>query len=122
MHIEGLIFFKSSIDQAIASLYFLRISNNFCSSSSVNDAEIMTGFAFLVARRHTSNVQAILLESNPLSLCLLQQHSLHNCWIFFVLFSSILITASFYLKLEFRNSTSRRSRYWKFISFSFNEL
>ena len=54
MRIEGLIPFKSSIDQGIASLYFLRISNNFCSSSSVNEVEIITGFAFfLVLRKHT---------------------------------------------------------------------
>ena len=46
MQIEGLIPFKSSIDQAIASLYFLRIFNSFSSSSSVNAAEITTGFAF----------------------------------------------------------------------------
>ena len=43
---EGLIHFKSSIDHAIASLYFLRVSSSFCSSGSVNAAEIITGFAF----------------------------------------------------------------------------
>ena len=46
MQIEGLIPLKSSIDQAIASLYFMRISKSFCSTSSVNAAEIITGFAF----------------------------------------------------------------------------
>ena len=46
MQIEGLIPFKSSTDQAIASMYFLRISNSFCYSSSFNVAEIVTGFAF----------------------------------------------------------------------------
>ena len=46
MQTEGLIPFKSSIDQVIASLYFLRISNSFCSSSLVNATEIITGFAF----------------------------------------------------------------------------
>ena len=46
IQIEGLIPFKSSIDQGIASLYFLRISNSFCSSSSVNSAEMMTGLVF----------------------------------------------------------------------------
>ena len=50
MQIEGLIPFKSSIDQAIASLYFLRISNNFCSSSFVNAVEIIIGFAFSGSR------------------------------------------------------------------------
>ena len=42
---EGLIPFKSSIDQKIASLYFMRVSSSFCSSDSVNVAEIITGFA-----------------------------------------------------------------------------
>ena len=45
IQIEGLIPFRSSIDQAIASLYFLRISSSF-SSSSVNPVEMMTCFAF----------------------------------------------------------------------------
>ena len=45
MQMEGLIPFKSSIDQTIASLYFLRVSSSFCSSDSVNAAEIITGFA-----------------------------------------------------------------------------
>ena len=45
MQMEGLIPFKSSIDQTIASLYFLRVSSSFYSSNSVNEAEIITGFA-----------------------------------------------------------------------------
>ena len=46
MQIEGLIPFKSSIDRAIASLEFLIIFNIFCSSFSVNAADIITGLAF----------------------------------------------------------------------------
>ena len=38
--------FQSSIDQAIASLYFLRVSSIFCSSDSINAAKIITSFAF----------------------------------------------------------------------------
>ena len=45
MQMEGLIPFKSFIDQAIASLYFLRVSSSFCSSDLVNATEIITGFA-----------------------------------------------------------------------------
>ena len=45
IQIEGPIPFKSSIDQAIYSLYFLRISSSFCSSSLVNPAEMMTSLA-----------------------------------------------------------------------------
>ena len=51
MQIEGLIPFKSSTDKAIASLYFLRISNSFCSSSTVNAVDIITGFAFSVPKK-----------------------------------------------------------------------
>ena len=43
---EGLIPFKSFIDQAIASLYFLRVSSSFCSFSLVNPAEMINGFPF----------------------------------------------------------------------------
>ena len=46
MEVEGLIPLRSSIDQAIASLYFLRIFNSLCSSFSVNAADIIIGFAF----------------------------------------------------------------------------
>ena len=46
MKIEGLIPFKSFIDQASASLYFLRVSSSFCSSGSINVAKIITGLAF----------------------------------------------------------------------------
>ena len=45
MQMEGLIPFKFSIDQEIASLYFLRVSSSLCSSYLVNAAEIITGFA-----------------------------------------------------------------------------
>ena len=46
MQMEGWIPFKSSIDQVIASLYFLRVSSSFCSLYSVNAVQIITGFAF----------------------------------------------------------------------------
>ena len=46
MQIKGLILFKSSTDQAIASLYFLRICSSFCSFSSVKSAAMITGFDF----------------------------------------------------------------------------
>ena len=46
MQIEGLIPLRSSIDQAIALLYFLRIFNRCCSSFIVNVADIINGFAF----------------------------------------------------------------------------
>ena len=45
MQMKGLIPFKSSIDQAITSLYFMGVSSSLCSSDSVNLAEIIYGFA-----------------------------------------------------------------------------
>ena len=44
MQIDGLISFNSSIDQAIASLCFLRISISFYSFSSIKSPAIITGF------------------------------------------------------------------------------
>ena len=46
MQIEGLIPFKTSIDEVIAYLYFLRIASSFYSSCSVNAADIITGLSF----------------------------------------------------------------------------
>ena len=51
MQIEGLIPFNSSTDQAIASLYFLRISNNFCSLCFVKSAYMITGFDFSASKK-----------------------------------------------------------------------
>ena len=45
MKIEGSIPFKSSTNQAMASLYFLRILINFCSFSFVKSAAMITGCA-----------------------------------------------------------------------------
>ena len=51
MQIEGLIPFKSSINQAIASLYFLRISSSFYSLCSIKSADMITCFDFLAYRK-----------------------------------------------------------------------
>ena len=45
MQIEVLIPFKSSTDQAMASLYFLRILISFCSFSFVKPATMIIGSA-----------------------------------------------------------------------------
>ena len=79
MQIKGLIPFKSSIDQAIASLYLLRISSSLCSSSSVNAANIITGFAFSDSKKHTSNVWVIPSRLTLLNLFLFLLPSLHCC-------------------------------------------
>ena len=51
MQIEGLIPFKSSTDQAIVPLYFLRISSSFCSLCSVKSVDIITGLDFPASRK-----------------------------------------------------------------------
>ena len=82
MQIEGLIPFKSSTDQAIASLYFLRISNSFCSLSSINAADIITGFSFFGPKKAYFNVWVIPSRSALLNLFLFLLPSLHCCLIF----------------------------------------
>ena len=42
---------RSSNDQAIASLYFLRIFSSFCSSISVNAANMITSFPFYGSKK-----------------------------------------------------------------------
>ena len=51
MQMERPVPFKSFIDQAIASLYFLRVSSNFYSSDSVNADEIITCFSFSSSKK-----------------------------------------------------------------------
>ena len=51
MQIDGLIPFKSSTYQAIASLYLLRISTSLCSLSFVKSAAIITGFDISTPRK-----------------------------------------------------------------------
>ena len=48
---EGPIPFKYSIDQAMVSLYFLRISNSFFDLSSVKSANVITSLDFLASRK-----------------------------------------------------------------------
>ena len=67
MQIEGLIPFKSSIDQAIASLYFLKIPSSFYSFSFVKSIVIIIGFYFSAPKkaRHNSSVWVILSKLTP---------------------------------------------------------
>ena len=51
MQIEGLIPFKSFTDQAMASLYFLRILISFCSFSTVKLATMITGYALSAPKK-----------------------------------------------------------------------
>ena len=51
MQMEGLVPFKSSIDQTIASLYCLRISSSLCSLCFVKSANMITGLDFFASRK-----------------------------------------------------------------------
>ena len=83
MQIEELIPFKSSIDQAtIASLYFMRISSNLCSSSSINAVDIITCFAFSSSKKASSTIWVVPAGLNLLNLFLFLLPSLHYCLIF----------------------------------------
>ena len=57
MQIEGLIPFRSLIDQAITSLYFLRIYSSLCSSFSVNLVDMITGFPFSGSKHISDDFQ-----------------------------------------------------------------
>ena len=122
MQIEGLIPFKSSIDQAIASLYFLRISNSLCSSCSVNTADIITGFAFSGSKKAYFKCLGNYFKVNPSEIVFVSFASSSFLLVFFVLLSFKLKTISFNSQPECRNSQSRSSSYWKFISFSLIEF
>ena len=79
MQIEGLIPFNSSIDEAIASLYFLRISNSLCSSFLVNAADIITGFSFSSSKKETLNDWVTPSRLALLNLFLFLLIPLHCC-------------------------------------------
>ena len=51
MQIEELIHFKSSTDQAMDSLYFLRILISFCSFSTIKSAAMITGCALSAPKK-----------------------------------------------------------------------
>ena len=118
MKIEGLVPFKSSTDQAIASLYFLRITSSFYSSSSVNAADIITGFAFSGHKKAYFKCLGNSFKVNPYELVSISFVFSSFLLDFSIPFSFKLKTVSFNSKLEVKNSQSRSSRYWKLISFS----
>ena len=82
MKIEGPIPFKSSTDQAIASLYFMRISSSLCSSSTVNLVDIIIGLAFSGLRKHTSSVWIVPSRISLMNLFLFLLPSLYCSLLF----------------------------------------
>ena len=122
MQIEGLIPFKSFTNQAIASLYFLRISSSLCSSSTVNAADLIIGFTFLCLKKAYFKYLGNSFKVNPSELVSISFALSLLMLDFSVLFSFKLKIVYFKSHLEFRNSQSSYSRYWKFISFSLIEF
>ena len=111
IQIECLIPFKSSTDQGIAPLYFLRISRGLCSSSSFNAADIITGLAFSSSKKAYFKCLGHSFKVNPYELVSISFAFSSLMLDFSVLFSFKLKTVSFKSKLEIRNSQSRSSRY-----------
>ena len=104
MQIEGLILFKSSIDQAIASLYSLRFFNSFCSSSSVNVAKIITCFSFLGSNKAYFKCSGNSFKVIPSELVYDSIASSSLLLDFSILFSFKLKIVSFNSQLEFSHS------------------
>ena len=65
MQIEGLIHFKSSTDQAMASLYFLRTPISFCSFSTIKSVSTITGYAILAPKKEYFRCLGNSLRINP---------------------------------------------------------
>ena len=103
--------FQILIDQAIASSYFLRISNSFYSSCLVNAVDIVTGFAFSGSKKAYFNCLGNSFKVNPYELVYVSFASSSFLLVFSVLFSFKLKIVSFNSQLECRNSQSRSSRY-----------
>ena len=110
MQIEGPIPFKSSTDQAIASLYLLRISSSFCSSSTTNAADIITGFSFSGHKKAYFQCLGNSFKDNPFELVYISLAFSSLLLDFSVLFSFKHKTVSFKSHLEVRNSQSRSLR------------
>ena len=106
MQIDGLIPFKSSTYQAIASLYFMRILISFYSFSSVKSAAMITGFGLLAPKNAYFRClgNSFITFSNS---CIFSSLLLN----FYTLSLFRLNTVSFNSKMTFRYSTSRSSIY-----------
>ena len=113
---------QPSIDQAIASLYFLRIFISFNSLSYVNSTAIIIDLDFSASNKAYFKCLGNSFKINPFELVSTSYVFPSQPLDFSALPSFRLRTVSLNSKPEFRNSTSRYSIYWKFFSFSFIEL
>ena len=111
MHIEGLIPFKSSTDQAMASLYFMRIPISLCYFSTVKSATMITGCALSTPKKAYLRCLGNFLRINPSELFSTSCSFNSMLLDFSALISFRLSTISLNSRLEFRYSTSRVSIY-----------
>ena len=95
MQIEGPVPFKSSTDQAIAPLCFMRIFSSFYSSSSFNAADIITGLAFSGSKKAYFKCLGSSFKDNPSELVSISFAFSSLLLDFSVLFSFKLKTVSF---------------------------
>ena len=103
MHIEGQIPFKSSTDQDMASLYFLRILISFCSFSYVKLVDTITGFDFSASKKAYFRCLGNSFRLNPSKL-ISTSYTLSSLLLdFSALCSFRLSIFSFNSKLEFKN-------------------
>ena len=86
MQIDGLIPFKSSTDQAMAFLYFLRIPISFCSLSYIKSVAIITGFDLSIPKKAYLSCLGNSSRINPQNFFLFHVPSLHWCLIFYIVF------------------------------------
>ena len=68
MQIDGLIPFKSSIDQVIASLYFLKTSTSFYSLCSIKSVDMIIGFDSSASKKAYLKYLSNSFRINPLEL------------------------------------------------------
>ena len=102
MQIEGLIPFKSSTDQAMASLYFLRILINFCSFSTIKSDAMITGCALSASKNAYFKCLGNSLIISPSKLFSTSYPFFSLLLDFSALISFIMSTFSLISKLEFR--------------------
>ena len=90
MQIDGLIPFKFLIDQAIASLYFLRVSTTFFSFSEVRSVAMITGLDFSSPKNAYFKCLGSSFRISPLELFYASRT-----------FTSMLLTSSSFPSLKF---------------------
>ena len=111
MQIEGLVPFKSSTNQAMTSLYFLRIPISLCSFSIVKSTAMITGCALSSPKKAYFKCLGSSFIIKPLELFSTSWSFSSLLIDFSALISFRLSTVSLNSRLEFRYSTSRASIY-----------